>query len=85
MPGREQAVFSGRATEDAIAEIAYSLGLTIRKQLKVGKRLWGAERKIDIVLQHPDTRQLLGIESKFQSSKGTAEEKFPAIECLFRR
>ncbi|MBN1565752.1 MAG: hypothetical protein JXA10_18055 [Anaerolineae bacterium] len=78
MPGRSQAVFSGRDSEDAVAQIAYSLGLTIYRQVKVGKRIWGAERRIDLIVQHPETRQTLGIECKFQGGSGSAEEKIPA-------
>jgi hypothetical protein len=77
MPGRAQAVYSGRELEDAVVWVGESLGLEARRQVKVGKRIWGAERRIDVVLRHPETRQTLGIECKYQSSGGTAEEKIP--------
>jgi hypothetical protein len=78
MPGKQQAIFSGRDTEDNVAQIAYSLGLDIYRQVKVGRRVWGAERRIDIVLRHPETRQVLGVECKFQGGSGSTEEKIPA-------
>ena len=77
MPGRAQAVYSGRELEDAVVLVGESLGLEARRQVKVGKRIWGAERRIDVVLRHPETRQTLGIECKYQSGGGTAEEKIP--------
>jgi hypothetical protein len=77
MPGREQAVQNGRDLEDLVMAIGMDLGLEARRQVKVGKRIWGADRRIDVVLRHPETRQSLGIECKFQSSGGTAEEKIP--------
>ncbi len=77
MSGREKAIQNGRALEDFAIKIGYDLGLESRRQVKVGKRIWGADRHIDVVLRHPETRQTLGIECKFQSSGGTAEEKIP--------
>jgi hypothetical protein len=49
------------------------------EQVRVARRIWGAERFIDVVLIHPQTRKTLGIECKFQGVRGTAEEKIPAI------
>ncbi len=78
MPGRKRAVISGRSTEDEVAQVAYSLGLEIHKQVPVGRRIWGSKRRIDIVLQHPETRRIIEIECKFQGEQGSAEEKIPA-------
>lgn len=41
------------------------------------RRIWGAERRIDVILKDPKTSKTLGIECKAQSVKGTAEEKIP--------
>ncbi len=46
--------------------------------MRVARRIWGAERRIDVVLIHPGNRKTLGIECKFQSVTGSAEEKIPA-------
>lgn len=78
MPGRAGAVNSGRELQQRVVELATALGLQARKEVRVGRRLWGAERRIDIVITDPDTRKTLGIECKFQRTSGTAEEKLPA-------
>ena len=77
MPGRAAAVHNGKDLESAVAEIGRSLGLTVRTQVSVGKRIWGAVRQIDVVLTDPTTRQSLGLECKYQASGGSAEEKIP--------
>ena len=77
MPGRATAVHNGKDLENAVAEIGMSLGLAVRTQVSVGKRIWGAVRQIDVVLTDPTTRQSLGLECKYQGSGGSAEEKIP--------
>lgn len=77
MPGRATAVESGRQLEDQVVAIATALGLDARRQVKVARRIWGAERRIDVVLTHPTDRRRLGVECKFQASAGSAEEKIP--------
>jgi hypothetical protein len=79
MPGRAGAVASGVALEAEVRAIARGLGLAVRAQVRVGRRLWGAERKIDFVVTDTATRRALGIECKYQRTRGTAEEKLPAI------
>lgn len=79
MPGRAQASSSGRQLETDVARVAEALGLQTRSQVRVGRRLWGAVRQIDVVLTEPASRRRLGIECKLQATKGTAEEKLPAI------
>lgn len=79
MPGRATAVGTGQGLVGQVTEIAEKLGLEHRTQVKVGRRLWGSVRNIDVVLTHSATRQRLGIECKFQRVPGTAEEKIPAI------
>ena len=79
MPGRAQAVASGKALEQAVVELAEGLGLEARRQVRVGRRIWGAERLIDVVLTERDRRQRLGIECKYQGGPGSAEEKVPLI------
>lgn len=61
-----------------VAELAVGLGLQVRTQVRVARRIWGAVRRIDVVLTHVETRRTLGIECKFQREKGTAEEKIPS-------
>ena len=78
MPGRAAAVQSGNALRDRVAEIGSDLGLQVRKEVRVGRRLWGAVRRIDVVFTERPSRKSLGIECKFQAKTGSAEEKIPA-------
>jgi hypothetical protein len=78
MPERGAAPQSGRELEDEVARIAEELGLEVRRAVRVGRRLWGAERRIDLVLTEQEQRKSLGVECKFQGGPGTAEEKIPA-------
>jgi hypothetical protein len=78
MPGRARAVSSGNELVQAVSELGRDLGLEIKQQVRVARRIWGAIRRIDVVLTHPQTRKTLGVECKYQAVGGTAEEKIPA-------
>jgi hypothetical protein len=78
MPGLAQAVSNGNELVVAVAGLGRQLGLEATEQVRVARRIWGAKRHIDVVLTHPQTRKTLGIECKFQSVGGTAEEKIPS-------
>jgi len=78
MPGRATAVVNGDELVRAVLDLAARLGLDARTQVRVGRRIWGAIRRIDVVLTHQETRRTLGLECKFQGSQGTAEEKIPS-------
>lgn len=78
MPGRATAVKSGDELVRAVVALADSLGLQARTQVRVGRRIWGAVRRIDVVATHTETRRTLGLECKFQREQGTAEEKIPS-------
>jgi hypothetical protein len=78
MPGKAKAVASGADLEARVAQIGAALGLAVEHQVEVGRRVWGARRKIDVVLKHRETRVSLGIECKYQGGPGSAEEKIPA-------
>jgi len=78
MAGKAKAVESGNQLQDQVLEIGRSLGLEAEKEVYVGRRIWGAKRRIDVVVKFPETRVSLGIECKYQGSKGSAEEKIPA-------
>lgn len=79
MPGRATAVASGDALCKEVVTLGAALGLTAREQYRCGRRIWGTQRLIDVVLTHAETRRRLGLECKFQGTAGTAEEKIPAI------
>lgn len=78
MAGRAKAVKSGDELVKEVVALAQSLGLQVRTQVRVARRIWGAVRRIDVVLTHSETRRTLGLECKFQSVQGTAEEKIPS-------
>ena len=78
MPGGQDTVAGGADLERAVATLARTLGLQVRTQVRVARRLWGAERRIDLVLRHPNSDRSLGIECKYQGTGGSAEEKIPA-------
>jgi hypothetical protein len=78
MSGGALAVLNGDELKRAVSALGRDLGLDVREEVRVGRRLWGSERRIDVVLTHRETRRSLGVECKFQSGKGSAEEKIPA-------
>ena len=79
MAGKALAVSNGEELVRAVVAMANELGLESTEQVRVARRIWGAVRRIDIVLTHPQTRKTLGIECKYQAVTGTAEEKIPAV------
>jgi hypothetical protein len=78
MPGRATAVQNGDDLVLEVLKLASDLGLDSRTQVRVARRIWGAVRKIDVVLTQTETRRTLGLECKFQGVQGTAEEKIPS-------
>ncbi|MBI2896625.1 MAG: hypothetical protein HYY06_23915 [Deltaproteobacteria bacterium] len=78
MAGLARAVESGTKLQEAVVELSRRLGLDVREQVRVGRRLWGSERKIDVIVSHRESRRSLGLECKYQGTTGTAEEKIPA-------
>lgn len=78
MAGMGTAVKNGNELKRLVVEIGASLNLNAATEVKVGRRIWGAVRNIDVVLTDPITRQRIGLECKYQGSTGTAEEKIQA-------
>jgi hypothetical protein len=78
MAGGAKAVMSGDELCKAVCALGKNLGLEVREQFKVARRIWGAERRIDVILKDPKTSKTLGVECKFQGVGGTAEEKIPS-------
>lgn len=79
MAGKSQARISGDELEQKVLDIARGLGLDAKQRVRVGRRLWGSEREIDVVVTDKDSRKSLGIECKAQSSRGSAEEKLVGV------
>lgn len=78
MPGRSLAVQNGDDLVRQVSDVARQLGLAVEEQVEVGRRIWGAKRRIDLVLTQNETRKMLGLECKYQGSGGSAEEKVPS-------
>src|SRR5437016_8576141 len=78
MAGKGTAVHSGAELRGKVAALGSSLGLQVRTEVKVGRRLWGAVRHIDVVITREEVGKTLGVECKFQGGGGSAEEKVPA-------
>ncbi len=77
MAGKGKAVASGTELQNRVVEIGKGLGSDVRTQVRVGKRLWGAVREIDVVMTEPIARKSIGVECKYQAGGGSAEEKIP--------
>jgi len=78
MAGKGSASAKGDSLAKAVVKLGRELGLQAREQVEVARRIWGAKRKIDVVLTQETTRKMLGIECKEQAVGGSAEEKIPA-------
>lgn len=78
MPGQMTAVANGRQLQSTVEDMAGQLGLQVQREVRAGRRLWGKERRIDLVLTHPVSGKRLGVECKFQAGSGSADEKVPA-------
>ena len=78
MAGTATAVVSGQELVRLVSVLAKGLGLEVRLEYQVGRRIWGAVRRIDVVITHPQTRKTLGVECKYQGVTGSAEEKIPS-------
>jgi len=78
MPGKARAVRVGKVLQNKVVKMGRELSLEIKTEVRLGKRIWGANRRIDVVMTDPKTRLSLGIECKAQRSMGTTEEKLTA-------
>lgn len=52
-------------------------GVTVYREVPLGKSIIGKNRRIDILLIEESTRTAMAIECKYQDSLGTADEKIP--------
>lgn len=78
IPGKRNAAARGDVLAKEVCRLAKGLGLQAVEQYRVGRRLWGAGRRIDVVLKSGRAAETLGIECKFQEKRGTVEEKILA-------
>jgi hypothetical protein len=77
MAGGAKAISNGRQLARLVCDLARDLKLEPKEQYRMGHRLWGAGRRIDVILRNPRDGKTLGIECKAQAKSGTAEEKIP--------
>ena len=70
-------IHNGADLEQAVAQVGKALGLDVERQVVMGDRIWGTRRHVDVVLSKPNSELILGIECKYQQSRGTVEEKIP--------
>jgi hypothetical protein len=77
LAGRTGAKKSGDELVARVRGLAEALGLQSHAEVPVGRRIWGAVRRIDVVLTNPRDRRRLGVECKAQDKKGSTEEKIP--------
>ena len=69
--------------EAEVSVLVRELGLDCREQFRMGRRKWGAERRVDLLVTETATRRRIGIECKFQNGSGSADEKiFATIEDI---
>ena len=78
MSGKTKAAQKGDALAKDVCRLAKRLRLQTVEQFKVGRRLWGAGRHIDVILKSRRTGRTLGIECKFQETRGSVDEKILA-------
>ncbi|MCP4167499.1 MAG: hypothetical protein GY759_16640 [Chloroflexi bacterium] len=69
MPGRGTAPRSGEQLKQRVVELAEQLGLKTDTEVNAARRLWGAKRRIDVVLTYEKTGKILGVECKYQKTK----------------
>lgn len=61
-----------------IVDLATALQLNVRENYRLGRRIWGATRSIDIIISNPKNTQSLGIECKYQYHRGSIQDKILA-------
>jgi len=52
-------------------------GITVYREVYLGKTIIGKNRRIDILVIEEHTRTAMALECKYQDSSGTADEKIP--------
>ena len=70
MAGRGAAVISGAQLRGQVAALGRDLGLEVDVEVRVGRRIRGAQRRIDAVLRHPETRVSPGVGCSSRAPKG---------------
>jgi len=58
MPGKGKATSAGTVLENKVVKLAENIGLVANRQVRVGRRIWGAVRKIDLIVGDGSGRRL---------------------------
>ena len=85
MADHAKAVRSGVELRNQVAQLGASLGLEVQTEEEVGRRLWGARRRIDVVLRHrrPARRWVLSASTNVHSER--QNNKSPLQSTTFKR
>lgn len=76
----QRAVKSGRVAESTIHHILSERGYKVERQFPIGPGIFGGELRVDFhVTRIPQFPSGLIIESKWQQTAGTVDEKFPYL------
>jgi hypothetical protein len=73
-PGQDQAVSTGTAFEAKVAKVIQQVGLSYIRQVKMGVSILGRKRVADFLV-YDRAGKSLGIECKYQQTRGSAEDK----------
>lgn len=73
MTGKEYADLVARYLLHAFG----SRGIRIYREVPVGKSVIGKNRRVDLLIVHPETNAAMAVECKYQDSAGTVDEKIP--------
>jgi hypothetical protein len=77
---------AGLIAEDVIAGVLRGLELKFDRQVILGLSIYGTRLHADFVIRNlADFPQGLALESKWQTSNGTSDEKFPYVVENIRR
>ena len=72
---------SGKEYADLVASYVVknfgARGLTVYREVSMGKTIIGKNRHVDILVLHEATSAVLAIECKYQDTLGTVDEKIP--------
>lgn len=78
---------TGHEYANLIADYVYEhfsdRGITVYREVNIGKSIIGKNRRVDLLLLHEADQTAFAIECKYQDSSGTADEKIPyALENM---
>ncbi|MBE9028451.1 hypothetical protein IQ266_01610 [filamentous cyanobacterium LEGE 11480] len=78
---------TGHEYANVIADYVYEhfsdRGITVYREVNIGKSIIGKNRRVDLMLLHEADQTAFALECKYQDSSGTADEKIPyALENM---